>query len=305
MDYGVKIRCPHCSSLINSTAQHCPWCGGIVNEIKSPPRTGLGFSPSVKEGSLWSWLNLQKKRQEFYSDSATDITEEQYVENLERKLKENEVPASLERKIVQWDDGDVQKLMWFIIPHADVVNPMSYVLLFNHVGKFTFVEEKSYITPPALPTPPGVVKEMQYPNAITTLLIGLLLLFGGLIMLSLDTGELTGMLVIAGMVLSAWGGYGCSKRSEIKMHNDEVKKQSLAWNQAWDDWYSNRLYASFQEDVHGELSRIFDAVFSTIKQVNSELFEEKYNMTESAEDTKLKDMQELTEHFRTHREEER
>jgi hypothetical protein len=64
-----------------------------------------------------------------------------------------------------------------------------------------------------------------------------------------------------------------------------------AWNNAWDTWEKNILLHSFQEDINGQVSRIYDAAFECIKQVNEELF----NVTDYDEVTDSTTLNELEE----------
>lgn len=87
---------------------------------------------------------------------------------------------------------------------------------------------------------------------------------------------------IAGMVL-VWCGiafiivgavlYG--NISSIKQYNKRCELQEQAWNRAWNDWQLTIFLHSFQEDINGQLSRIFDSVFGCIKQVSDEMFKGK------------------------------
>lgn len=308
--------CPHCGQPVNDQSLFCPYCGKELPEYspdpapergewiieETPPANPSGiskpnFQTPVKDGVLWSWLKLKSSRQQFYSEKQSSVTDEEYMEKLDQKLKENHVPATIERRIVQWDESNIQKLMWFIIPHADVINPMSYVLLFNHVGNFTFVEEKTFVTPPELPDKPGQLKPLPSDNGITKTIVGALLLIVGLIMAT-NYNELGGPLMAIGFVVTVvgaiiWGHYG-----SVQSENETVKNQLNRWNAAWDSWYADRLYASFQEDINGELSRIHDSVFSCIKQVNDDLFNDKQHLHEESEQVSINDMEEL---FHLHR----
>ena len=69
---------------------------------------------------------------------------------------------------------------------TDVVNPLSCLLQFNHVGKFVFVEEKTFITPPDLPYPPmkpKLIDEAKKKLAGMLMLYGLIAFFVGILLL--------------------------------------------------------------------------------------------------------------------------
>ena len=177
-------------------------------------------------------------------------------------------------------------------PETKVANPLSCLLQFNHVGNFTFVEEKTFITPPDLPEYPGTPKALD-PKLIAQaswLMKGLFIALAGFMGFALiDVKQLGIILLIVGAALAALGYYASVQIEVIKDYNDRCEAQRVRWNQAWVKWKKNRFLHSFQEDTNGHLSRIFDAVFACIKQVNSELFEEKA----VAEEDERADMNEL------------
>ena len=62
------------------------------------------------------------------------------------------------------------------------------------------------------------------------------------------------------------------QRRKLLEHNQKCMEQEKAWNAAWDNWQQNIFLHSFQEDINGEIGRIFDSVFDCIQQLNNELF---------------------------------
>ena len=84
------------------------------------------------------------------------------------------------------------------------------------------------------------------------------------------------------------------KIDEIVSHNKRCMEQEEAWRKAWSDWQDSIFVHSFQEDVNGQLSRIFDAVFECIKQVNGEIFNIK-QIAEKEEESNANELEQLIE----------
>ena len=167
--------------------------------------------------NLWSWLKESANRQVFYSQDEELISSEKYIEKLGKKLEENEVPVSIIEKQITWDESNYKKTDCFIVPHTEVINPLSFLFQFNHVGRFTFVEEKTFITPPDLPEKPNspMVVDPKLEKTIRACAIyGLLLAVVGIILIGLDSFSSIyllilaagiGLLVFAGIVLAQKG----------------------------------------------------------------------------------------------------
>lgn len=303
-------------------AQHiASQVGNKINEIKEKEEAALesevAASKKAKTSSghnvdsakfmsateLWSWLKKDAKRQLFYTDDRNEVTEEEFVSRVEEKMQENGVPAKIEKRKIQWDRSVVQRECYFVLPRTEVVNPVSYILQFNHVGNFSFVEEKTFITPPDLPEVPGKPKPdaNKYGSSIAMLIAGILFFLFGLSGLG-DLNHMAGfvmILLIAGAVLAATGGYGYIKYSVIVKYNKKCAEQEKVWNLAWSNWRNSIFVYSFQEDINGQLSRIFDAVFGCIKQVSDDIFKEQA----AVEDDSSQRMSELEEMIERHKEE--
>lgn len=272
-------------------------------KAKNSSRDNVDTTKFMSATELWSWLKKDAKRQLFYTDNRNEVTEEEFVSRVEEKMQENGVPAKIEKRKIQWDRSAVQRECYFVLPQTEVVNPVSYILQFNHVGNFSFVEEKTFITPPDLPEVPGKPKPdaNKYGSSIIMLIAGILLFLFGLS----GIGELNRMagfvmlLLIAGAVLAVAGGYGYIKYSVIVKYNQKCAEQEKAWNLAWSNWRNSIFLYSFQEDINGQLSRIFDAVFGCIKQVSDDIFKEQAAM----EDDSSQRMSELEEMIERHKEE--
>lgn len=227
---------------------------------------------------LWSWLQKDSKRQHFYTEEENTLTQEDYMNRLAEKLAENKVPAAVVSKNIQWDRSSVEQRSCFVYPQSSAVNPLSCLIQFNHVGKFTFVEEKTYITPPNLPEVPmkKVKIDSDLSKRTSWLIWGAVVAVIGLLWL-LNTGRYDSklpplILLVVGGALAWFGFMAQQKLEELKRHNSKCAQQEKAWAAAWDNWEDSIFLHSFQENINGQISRIYDAVFECIKQLNEEMF---------------------------------
>lgn len=269
---------------------------------REAPISGPIGTQYMSKTELWSWLKKDAKRQQFYTPSEEKIDQEEYWQHVQDKLSENSVPAELQKRTVKWDRSKVERTICVIQPKTQEVNPLSCLLQFNHVGDFTFVEEKTFITPPDLPPVPQKPVALSPEDAkkgLMCVLGVLLMLLGLLILLASFEAYRPGNMIITSLLLLGAGGaltwYGylaVQKLREIKRHNDMCARQEAAWNRAWSDWQDSIFLHSFQEDINGHLSRVFDAAFECIKQVNRELFDQK-TVSEQEDAVKMNELEEL------------
>lgn len=241
---------------------------------------------------LWSWLKQSSKRQIFYTENESELTESEFMTKLNNKITENNVPALIEQRVIQWDRSVVKRSCYFIKPITNVINPLTYLVQFNHIGKFTFVEEKSFITPPDLPEVP--MKPLPLDGnrgSIFNVLIGVCIIFLGIVFISVS-GGLGLVLLIMGGLITYFSASGVAKFNAILEHNKKCEEQEKAWNAAWSNWETSIFLHSFQEDINGQLSRVYDSVFECIKQVNSEEFVDT-KKTEQEENFNINELEQL------------
>ena len=97
------------------------------------------------------------------------------------------------------------------------------------------------------------------------------------------------ILILVGGAL-IWYGYSAKQQlNALREHNKKCKQQEKAWTAAWDNWEDSIFLHSFQENINGQISRIYDAVFECIKQLNEEMFAQKA----SAEQQETRSMNEM------------
>lgn len=298
-DLADKINVTVSTTIKNEKAKAAE---SAQKEIDRAQRAGGGKKKTVPKGStaymstteLWSVLQKNSKRQHFYTEEENTLTQEDYVGLLDKKLESNNVPAHIVTRKIKWDRSDVSQVIHLIQPVSDAVNPLSCLVQFNHVGKFTFVEEKTFITPPDLPEVPK--KKVRIPeelrqHALWMPLGGGIALFG----LWLCTIILSfGLIVLLVGAAIAWYGFRSQQKLKaLREHNENCDRQERAWNAAWDNWENSIFLHSFQENVNGQISRIYDAAFECIKQINGELFDQKVD--EGEESSSLNELEQLIE----------
>lgn len=246
----------------------------------------LGLTP------LWTWLKKDSKKEHFYNETELTLEENQFISAVQAKLNENMVPVQISKEDVVWDRMDEYQSRYVI--HSldkNVVNPYSCLLSFNKIGKFTFVEENIFITPPKLTKVPGTKVDLPPNNGLSLILYGVAALIIGMVV----GAQIAGLLLVCLIVGICLIGYGImlnSNRASAIEHNKQVDKDIKEWNRIWDEWERKSLMCSFQEDSNGQLSRIFDAVYDTVKQVSAELIKGKVVSSE-VEKNDLNDLEQL------------
>ena len=252
----------------------------------------------MSSSELWSWLKQSSKRQQFYTEEESEITEEEFMGMIQDKIDENKVPAVIEHRQIEWDRSGVTDANYFVRPVTSAVNPISCLLQFRHIGKFSFVEEKTFITPPDLPEAPEKRKPVdnsrQAKSAQLTLYGVIAIAIGVILMFVLGRYSMTMpliMIAVGVVILFVSYSTGAENRDAIE-HNKKVAKQEKAWADSWQNWQDSIFLHSFQEDINGQLSRIFDAVFETIKQVNKETFQTEH-VVEQEESSKMNELEQL------------
>lgn len=246
----------------------------------------LGLTP------LWTWLKKDSKKEHFYNETELTLEENQFISAVQAKLNENMVPVQISKEDVVWDRMDEYQSRYVI--HSldkNVVNPYSCLLSFNKIGKFTFVEENIFITPPKLTKVPGTKVDLSPNNGLSLILYGVAALIIGMVVGAQIAGLLL-VCIIVGICLIAYGIMLNSNRASAIEHNKQVDKDIKEWNRIWDEWERKSLMCSFQEDSNGQLSRIFDAVYDTVKQVSAELIKGKVVSSE-VEKNDLNDLEQL------------
>ena len=235
----------------------------------------------INRSEMWSWLKKTASRKHYYTEEVNPLTINEFVTKVQNKLEENKVPAVIEQRAIEWDRSGLKDEIYAIKPLTNAANPLSCLLQFNHVGKFSFVEEKTFITPPDLPKVPEERKELnsKLKERMKLMIFGIVLGIAGIFFLktSLEIG-LT--IIFVSVVLTGIGYTAFAEIKQVEEHNEMVRLQELAWEKAWTDWQNKIFLHSFQEDINGQVSRIFEAAFECIDMVCNEEFKKEPELVE-------------------------
>lgn len=264
-------------------------------------RKEISGSEYMSKTELWSWLKRQSERHKYFTEEKSTLSFNGFIDKVNNKIKENEVPASLSIKKIQWDRGNVSQNVCYVKPNTSAANPLTRLIQFQHVGKFTFVEEKTFITPPDLPEIPKkkLIISSWMKNWIFIMLIGILMAVGGGI--NHKSNDSMGVLFFCGIGFILFGIYSYVNYQAMVKHNRLCVKQEKAWNDAWNNWHETIFIYAFQEDINGRLSRIFDAVSACVKQVSEEEFKDA--LASSVKEEESTNMNELEEMIKRRQEE--
>ena len=251
----------------SSTAAHEPESESVDMSKKSNREDYLS------DADLWTWLKKDEKRQVFFTDQREQLTEDAYMRLVTQRLVENRVPATIERRFIQWDNGASQAETYLVRTSSTAVNPLSCLLHFSNVGHFSFVEQKTFLAPPNLPPYPQPKKPLPDASRIKLIPYGIVCFVVGLLMHRL-LGPTAFIIMLIGAGMVAFGYPAIKQRREVVAFNAECDRQRVAYNRAWKDWEDTVFIHSFQESTNGKISRSYQAVFESIKQVNAEQFKD-------------------------------
>lgn len=228
----------------------------IENERKREPSS-----------DLWTWIRAGDSDSVLYeNDKNPDVDKEKFMYYLSNKMRENGLPATLQRKKIVWNEGrEVTEEYIVDIKDTSVANPFSMVINFTKIGKFSFVRKNLFITPPNLPDVPGKIPKI---SGVWAIVLGILLmLIGGSFSSSdyygMSSSDSSGMAF--GVLLLCIGG-------GIEFFKYMRKTAWDNWNKAWDDWRREYVEYIFQDIVNGKLECLQKGVSHSIKQVCDSLY---------------------------------
>ena len=119
---------------------------------------------SLKDVTLWSFLTQSSAKQEIVCPKDLRVTIEEFAEELTYQLNDNQLPASAELTLVNWDDTNTkQKLI--LVRYTDnqaSTNVLQFAVALEQLGRFAYVEKKVYLNPPQLPSKLESRSPIQY-----------------------------------------------------------------------------------------------------------------------------------------------
>ena len=102
---------------------------------------------SLKDVTLWSFLTQSSAKQEIVCPKDLRVTIEEFAEELTYQLNDNQLPASAELTLVNWDDTNTkQKLI--LVRYTDnqaSTNVLQFAVALEQLGRFAYVEKKVYL----------------------------------------------------------------------------------------------------------------------------------------------------------------
>lgn len=252
--------------------------------------------------NLWTWIRAAGGKTIYENNENDNLTKESFMVSVADKLKENEIPAQIISKNIIWDGGKQTTAEYAVdIKDPTLENPYEMLLQFVRIGKFTFVGNNLFITPPHLPKFPREEVKVPSGGAWIACLLGFLMTFFELDKINTDTTTYYGMsasststgdltILLAGIALLIIGGLFIFDRRQ-KIENNRLRKQEIAaWNLAWDEWEESHMEYVFQQVVNGRLECIREAIVKSVKQVCDEKFSKAPVVEEKAE-TKQSDIE--------------
>lgn len=251
----------------------------------------------MSETELWSWLKIKGgQRKKYFMEEVSNVSVIDFMKMVNARIHKNRVPARINVKKIQWDRKNVNQNIFFVEPMVKLANPLTRTIHFEHIGKYTFVEEKTFITPPALPEIPmerlPIDKNASFLVALA--FVGIMIACTGLgFIFEMEISMLLLAIIGIGIVMTCVGIRGYIKLLAINKHNELCKKQIEAWNNAWANWQNTIFIHAFQEDINGQLSRIFDAVSDCIEQVSKEEFKDAVASVEEDSSANMNELEQL------------
>lgn len=248
---------------------------------------------SHQEIILWSRLIHNSWRQEFRCPDELIVTNEEFAAEFSAAIAENHIPAEVTQYIVNWDDlGKRQNRILVRYTGTDAVTDvLRYMVGVDRVGRFTYIEEKTYFAPPDLPSPPRKKRALPITFIglwISMFVMGVLCSITGTALILADIffhwnnialfsslGCCIGPGIIV-LVLAVWllhsDGKERAKIPEIESWNRAAEMEVQAREKTWEDWESSILTSIYLSRTDDTLGRFVEAVRSTVSQVTQKLF---------------------------------
>lgn len=264
-------KCPKCDRQFNNDVKFCTKCG---------------IELIAEDLAIWTWL-LKSKRKHMFRLNDENVSKEAFLLMLFDKLDERGVPCSIKPVTINWN-RDFSKNKEFIVDIPTLQNsPITYVINYDSIGEYVFIEEKAFITPPLLPPEPR--KEITRPpynpsanfiRAIVMCFIGYFMLYNEtLTYLFSNNGKNTiagiGLIIILiGLCIGCWACYEAYKLYTIKEYNDLAVDEKSNWMSAWKNWEKTQLNLAFVQITDNKIGHLYSAVSACIEEVCHQTFKD-------------------------------
>lgn len=241
-------------------------------EIASKPNTAAhtewitpNYKNTTSNTEMWSWLKQDSKRMQFYNDVSGAVDEATFMDAVVDRMEKTGVPATIVKRKIKWDNGMLDDYGYYVQPSTDVEVPVTCRVRLAHLGRFSYVEEKTFLMPPKLPNIPEKPKPVDTMKFTTGLVSAVLGVFAFMTSRYDSEPSMLGFMCLF-VTLVTWFVYFASK-SENKSYLEACR----AWDKAWQNWEDTVLNHAFLENVDGQASRIFESVYTCIKMVSGEM----------------------------------
>lgn len=298
--------CKYCGQKIEDDSVYCEKCGRKLTASKEPAvdplalkflqKTGGGNAAqqnvAVPEGAghiaykpmenlpsasgdmkLWQVLGNSRTQQSYYTEDISEVSEREFGLALQKKLDSNGVSGRVERTTIRWDESGVTQQRLVIRALGIKNSPMCFFVGLDRIGKFTFIEEKTVIKPPELPTTPEKEKAEIKPD-FKVVVIGAAIALAGLCLIGVQI-LLAIIALVVGIALIITFANAYTEYNAAKEHNKRVEAETAAWSKAWEEWENNVFMASYLSDTNDVIGRIHTAFHETVEQVSQEFFSKK------------------------------
>lgn len=264
----------------NPGQQSGPYQGERINQQAAYQSAGRQGSRYGRQFA--SWCRIGRQQKSLYG--ASMVSEQEFMEKVDRQLKRKHVAASIRQQNVLVDGSERREYI-IDFDHGRGDNPVALILKYMREGIYSYVQSGMYVTPPALPAKPGKEPEFKFrSDGVFGICAGLIVLLLGFGMANITSaissvtnsggGGGVAFLIIAGLGLVGWGGYQLFEFIRWFRAYRVWKKQNDMWNRAWDAWENNEfIYAAHEMDV-GYMTFIYEAVIQCVQDVCHEVFDQ-------------------------------
>ena len=227
-----------------------------------------------------SWCRIGREQKSLYE--ASSVSEQEFMERVERQLKKNGIAAGIRQQNIVMDGYETRE---YVVDFHDARGdqPVSLILKYIKEGVYSYVQSGLYIIAPILPEKPAHKPESAFrSDGVFGICAGLIILMMGAGMANITSAlsQLTNSggsgaaapLILAGLGCVGWGGFQLFEFIRWFREYRVWKKQNDAWNNAWNAWRDHVLEYVMHEWKSGKLPFVYEAVIQAVQDVCHEVF---------------------------------
>ena len=269
---------------------------------------------TLKRVTLWSFLTQSNAKREISCPDDVYVTIEEFAKELKFQLEYNRLPAIAELVQVEWDNTNTtQKLI--LVRYTDSqssTNILQDAVGLEQLGRFVYLEKKTYLNPPYLPSKRTAKPLLDYipredagtsrindigcAASIVLLLLGSGFTVGGFALFSfsfnvigsiaLAIAMLTFVLVFNDMTTGRKRRAIEKRNLQIDQQNEQIRKNNetiaklnqdtstrdAEWEKNLARWQAETLEVAYLATANDVFGRWTSAVSTTIDQIVQKLF---------------------------------